>query len=267
MTTGDHAMRLLAARCGDIHVDVGLLEGGGLTGASRRVPSMCFVLDHPEGLAIWDTSMHPAVCTDPVGHWGPLAERVIVPEYHPYETLPARLELLGIPTRAVRFILNSHLHNDHCGMNRFFPEATVLVRRCEYEHAVGRMDDPFSGYVRADFYGDGQRLELFDYEDELDLFGDGRVRLLSTIGHTPGHQSLSVTFPSGRCFVLSGDAFYTSRQLEARRPAGLTADLREAERSACRLADLGSRGATVLVQHEPALWAGVATVAPVWEER
>ena len=120
-------MRFFAARCGDINVDVGLLEGGGLRGESRRVPSMCFVVEHAEGAVVWDTSMHPAVCADPVGYWGPLAEQISVPEYRPDQTLPRRLDLLGIAPEAVRFILNSHLHNDHCGMNRFFPEATVRI--------------------------------------------------------------------------------------------------------------------------------------------
>jgi glyoxylase-like metal-dependent hydrolase (beta-lactamase superfamily II) len=228
---------------------------------------MCFVVDHPDGIVVWDTSMHPAVCTDPVAYWGALAERITIPEYHPDQTLPRRLEQLGIAPQGVRFVLNSHLHNDHCGMNRFFPDATVLVRRTEYEHAVGRMDEPFSGFVRNDFYGDGQHLELLDYDDRFDLFGDGSLQLLSTIGHTPGHQSLLVTFPSGRSFAMTGDAVYTSRQLEERRPPGLTVDAGEAERSAARLADLAARGTSVMIHHEPSLWTAVTSTASLWEER
>ena len=259
-------MRLCAARCGDIDVDVGLLEGGGLRGELRRVPSMCFVVDHPEGIVVWDTSMHPAVCTDQIGYWGPLAERITIPDYHPDQTLPRRLALLGIEPPAVRFVLNSHLHNDHCGMNRFFPDATVLVRRTEYEHAVARMGDPFSGFVRNDFYGDGQHLELFDYEDRFDLFGDGRIQLLSTVGHTPGHQSLLVTFPSGRSFALTGDAVYTAHQLAEGRPPGLTVDAGEAARSAARLAELAGQGTRVMIHHEPSLWTDLTTAGVLREE-
>ena len=260
-------MRLTAARCGHINVDVGLLEGGGLRHETRRVPSMCFVLEHPEGVVVWDTSMHPAVCTDPVGYWGPLAKRVIVPEYTAEETLPSRLALLGIAPSTVRFVLNSHLHNDHCGMNRFFPDATVLVRRREYQHATAGMDDPVSGYVRNDFHGDNQRVELFDYDERFDLFGDGAIVLLSTIGHTPGHQSLVVTFESGRSFVLTGDALYTRGQLEARQPPGLTFDRHEAERSAELICGLGDHGTQVLIAHEPSMWTHVTTVAALCSER
>jgi len=259
-------MRLSAARCGHVNVDVGLLEGGGIRRELRRVPSMCFVVEHPEGIVLWDTSMHPAVCTDPIGYWGPLAKRVIVPEYTPDETPPERLALLRIAPTDVRFVVNSHLHNDHCGMNRFFPDATVLVRRREYEHATTCMDDPYTGYVRHDFHGDNQHLELFDYEDRFDLFGDGALLLISTIGHTPGHQSLLVTFPSGQSFALTGDALYTRTQLETRQPPGLTFDRHEAEQSAERVCELGDRGATVLIAHEPSMWTNVETVATIREE-
>lgn len=259
-------MKLVAARCGHIDVDLGLLEGGGIQGNRRRVPSMCFIIHHPDGVVVWDTSMHPCVCADPVGYWGRAAEKITVPHFAPDETLLARLALAGLAPADVRYVVNSHLHNDHCGMNRFFPQATVLVRRAEYDHAVALMDTMKHGYVRNDFYGDGQKLELIDYDDSFDIFSDTRLRLISTIGHTPGHQSLHMTFPSGRQFVMTGDALYTSRQLATRRPPGLVFDAREALASANRLADLGERGATILIHHEPSLWAGPENLLTLWEE-
>ena len=41
-----------------------------------------------------------------------------------------------------------------------------------------------------------------------DVFGDGSVTLLSTPGHTPGHQSLLVKLPHTGAVVLSGDAVH-----------------------------------------------------------
>jgi glyoxylase-like metal-dependent hydrolase (beta-lactamase superfamily II) len=259
-------MKLHAARCGHVSVDEGILEGGGLRGANRLVPSMVFVVDHPEGILLWDTSMNPKVCNDAVGYWGPLAESISVPHYSPEEVTTARLAELGIAAEAVRFVVNSHLHNDHCGSNRCFPGATVVFRRDEYAHAVSATSNEWSGFVADDFLGDDVDFELVDYADHYDLFGDSSLVLLSTVGHTTGHQSLQVTFPSGRRFVLTGDAVYTADQLANGKPPGLTADAAEATRSSARLRSLEEAGATVLIAHEPAHWTQVQTTATLHTE-
>jgi glyoxylase-like metal-dependent hydrolase (beta-lactamase superfamily II) len=43
-------------------------------------------------------------------------------------------------------------------------------------------------------------------EGDKDLFGDGNLVILSTPGHTPGHQSLLVHLVKTGYVVLSGDA-------------------------------------------------------------
>jgi glyoxylase-like metal-dependent hydrolase (beta-lactamase superfamily II) len=259
-------MKLHAARCGHVSVDEGILEGGGLRGTNRLVPSMVFVIEHPEGILVWDTSMNPRVCTDAIGYWGPLAESISVPHYTSEETTTARLAELGIDAASVRFVVNSHLHNDHCGSNRCFPNATVLFRRDEYANAVSACSNEWSGFVADDFLGDDVDFELLDYDGHYDLFGDSALVLLSTVGHTPGHQSLQVSFPSGRRFVLTGDAVYTADQLVHGRPPGLTADEKEATRSSARLQSLQEAGATVLIAHEPAHWTGLPTTGTLHTE-
>ena len=184
-----------------------------------------------------------------------MATAVTVPHYSESEALLARLTQAGIDASQIRFVINSHLYNDYCGVNRFFPQATVLLRQSEYDHAVGMMDTGKHGYMRDDFCGDGQTVEMIECDDSYDIFDGSRLRLLSTVGHTPGHQSLQVTFPSGRQFVMTGDALYTSRQLATRQPLGLVFDKREALASANRLADLGEKGATILIHHEPGIWS------------
>ena len=45
-------------------------------------------------------------------------------------------------------------------------------------------------------------------KDEFDVFGDGKVILKSTPGHTPGHQSLFVKLAKTGPVVLSGDLYH-----------------------------------------------------------
>src|SRR2546426_589114 len=45
-------------------------------------------------------------------------------------------------------------------------------------------------------------------EGDHDVFGDGSVTIVSTPGHTPGHQSLLVQLPKTGWLLLSGDAVH-----------------------------------------------------------
>jgi len=54
-------------------------------------------------------------------------------------------------------------------------------------------------------------------EGDRDVFGDGSVTILSTPGHTPGHQSLLVKLPHSGAVVLSGDAVHFKSNWDNRR--------------------------------------------------
>ena len=54
-------------------------------------------------------------------------------------------------------------------------------------------------------------------EGDRDVFGDGSVIILSTPGHTPGHQSLLVKLPKTGAILLSGDAVHFKENWDNRR--------------------------------------------------
>ncbi|WP_366924927.1 MBL fold metallo-hydrolase [Metallumcola ferriviriculae] len=66
--------------------------------------------------------------------WGSLA-KVFVPkiseENHPEQML-ARV---GIKPKEITHVVLSHLHFDHAGGIRFFPQARILVQKAEYRYA------------------------------------------------------------------------------------------------------------------------------------
>ena len=59
-------------------------------------------------------------------------------------------------------------------------------------------------------------------EGDRDVFGDGTVMIVSTPGHTPGHQSLLVKFPKTGAVVLSGDAVHFKANWDNRRVPAIT---------------------------------------------
>ena len=98
----------------------------------------------------------------------------------------------------VGLVINSHLHFDHCGQNPVFKHAPFYIQRVELDRA--RVESPeLSDWF--DFMG--ARFELLDGDAEI---APG-VRVVSTPGHTSGHQCVVIDTPEGTQ-VLIGDAAY-----------------------------------------------------------
>jgi len=97
----------------------------------------------------------------------------------------------------ITLVVNTHLHFDHCGQNAVFSHAPCYVQRTELERAQVESPELASwfGWMNA-------RWELLDGDAEI---APG-LSVLSTPGHTAGHQSVIVNGTD----VLIGDAAYTS---------------------------------------------------------
>src|SRR3979490_1764266 len=54
----------------------------------------------------------------------------------------------------------------------------------------------------------GNPKRLQPVEGDMDVFSDGSVTLVSTPGHTPGHQSLLVHLKNSGFIILSGDVVH-----------------------------------------------------------
>jgi len=81
----------------------------------------------------------------------------------------------------------------------------------------------------------------WDYDGTFDVTPG--LRLVSTPGHTPGHQALLVAFTDGRSFVCAGDAAYTLQAIIDHTPTGRGTD---PEQSVASLHTLTSLGAEIL---------------------
>ena len=81
-------------------------------------------------------------------------------------------------------------------MSTWFPAATLLIQKAEVDWA-------FAEGKPAPFKKD-RPMKLLT--GDFDVFGDGSATLLSTPGHTPGHQSLLVHLGNTGWVVLTGDA-------------------------------------------------------------
>ena len=114
----------------------------------------------------------------------------------------------------------THLHLDHVSASGQWPQATFIADRAE--RAAAAAPGP-SAYVKPHLatierwreidYAEAEPFESF--KRTIDLFGDGLVRLISTPGHSPGHQSILLRLRE-RYALICGDAAMST--LELREP-------------------------------------------------
>lgn len=245
-------MRVFALTCGWLSSDLGLI----LAGESGRVrlPIPCYVIDHPDGIVLFDSGLHVETQRDPLARLGALVAGLFTVEFQPGEEIAARLAALDIDASAVRYLINSHLHFDHTGGNAQVPNARLLVQRREWEAGADADLSARLAFDRRD-YALGHDLRLLD--GEHDLFGDGRVVCVPTYGHTPGHQSLRLRLDDGATIVLAGDACYLRRTLEHLHLPRYVYDREGMLEVLQRFRAWETQGARIFYGHDAEFWAGV----------
>lgn len=192
----------------------------------------CYLIKHAQGWMIWETGVPERVADMPDGL---LAASGTLVWKRP-KTIAAQLAELGISSGDIRLVAVSHTHPDHVGNVDMFSAATVLIQRAEYESAFAQPTTLFSA---------GHRARKLD--GDVDVFGDGSVRIISTPGHTPGHQSLLVRLANTGAVVLSGDAVHFRDNWENRRVPSMNVNREQTLASLQRIADL-------LAEHKAVLW-------------
>jgi len=122
------------------------------------------------------------------------------------KTLAAQLDELGVKPDDIKAMAVSHTHPDHIGNVEMFPSAMLYVQKAEYEWPGADNKPRFK-----------PEHPVTQLEGDRDVFGDGTVVILSTPGHTPGHQSLFVRLARTGPIVLSGDAVHFKSNWDNRR--------------------------------------------------
>ena len=212
-------------------------DTGGHDGVARALTSSCYLIRHDEELLVWDTGIDPAKSGDPDG--GITLDRTLVEQLAELGIAPADVDYVGI----------SHYHYDHVGQARAFPQATLLIGTADW--AVIRDGSPWVD--RALFIpwldDNGTVREI---GGDLDLFGDGTVRLLSMPGHTGGHHALLVRLPETGPVMLSGDLAHFTANYENEGVPAFNDDRADSLASFDRFKRMADHyAATVIIQHEP----------------
>ena len=185
------------------------------------IPINMWIIDHPMGLIVYDTGNNVAIsdgnCTS---HWNEGFCGLLQPSQTRADVIDKQLEKVGFAAGDVKIVITSHSHLDHIGNIEMFPDAIHVIQKKELYQAWWPEKFQRGGaHVVAD-YDDARDFTYFELNGDYDLFGDGSVVVISTPGHTLGHQSVKVRLNDTGTVILTQDAVWIKENLEGH-PAGL----------------------------------------------
>ncbi|MGZ9075724.1 MAG: N-acyl homoserine lactonase family protein [Burkholderiaceae bacterium] len=232
--------RMYIINCGEgVAGDISRWSPGVNVGKSMPFVDTCYLIKHAQGWMLWDTGVSDAVAAMPDGQ-APADPRAI--HWRRPKTLASQLEELNVKPAEIKYVAVSHSHPDHIGNIGMFPQAMLLVQKAEYE---------WPGANNAPRFKPDQPVTKL--EGDKDVFGDGSVTIISTPGHTPGHQSLLVKLPKTGALLLSGDAVHFKANWDNLGVPSINSDKDKTLASMQRIADLlKNEKAQIWINHDKA---------------
>jgi len=230
------------------------------------IPINVYIIEHSDGLVLFDTGQDRAVMTDPdywpAGLTGFIFRHVFRFHIGPDDTLTRQLELSGYSVADVRKAVFSHLHGDHIGGIREILHADLVVSSEAWDHMLQPhserhfifrrdIDLPDAKWQRISFQPTNDP-SIAPFTHAFDLMGDGSIVLLPTPGHCPGSLSMLVRRESAPPLLLVGDLCYGLELLERCQFPG-TGDRKELRASYAKALALKERmpDLVILPAHDP----------------
>jgi glyoxylase-like metal-dependent hydrolase (beta-lactamase superfamily II) len=214
--------RLYILQCGEVHApDQSRWSPGVNVGKPIVNSDNCYLIRHGKDWLLWDTGYNDDYAGKPDGTKS--GDSVVFRK----ESLAAELAALHLKPADIRYVAISHMHPDHTGNVDLFPTSTIVMQRVEYDAIEALPKPPFTG-----------QHSVLTLAGDWDVFGDGSVTILSTPGHTAGHESLLVRLKKTGNVVLSGDAVHFKDNWDNRRVPSMNVDKDKTLASMQRLADV-----------------------------
>ncbi len=174
-------------------------------------PVTCMIIENDEGLVLYDTGCHPEAMSSRWDEGNKLRTPV---EIGREEGIMAALKTLGYTADDVRYVVLSHLHEDHAGCIEFFDKAGLLVSDRELTGTMRlyALHGDMGGYIKNDIRAwldkELNWILVDDDEEERELL-EGIKIINFGPGHTFGMMGLLVSLKESGNFLLVSDCVNT----------------------------------------------------------
>ena len=176
-----------ALKMGELFVEKSSLTVGSGIGEKINVPVWAVAVEGKSKKYLIDTGLHSV-------DW---ANKNIAPcTRRQDEEIEHALKKIGWKCSDVDVLINTHLHYDHCGNNRLFSNAQVIIQKTEWDNAYNPDDDQKLYYLKELFSKESIPYTNLRFADGEMTIDEG-IRIIPTPGHSKGHQSVLVNTNEG----------------------------------------------------------------------
>lgn len=198
-------MQLFHISTGVNHRTAAFAYRGGSFFDKRDFAMSAVLVKHPKGNLLIDTGFGNHIRE----HFQtmPLYFRMTT-DFQPGASAAAQLHSKGYPLDSVSAILLTHAHWDHVSGIPDFGNTPVLVTTEELKYI--RSEEKLSALARSFKNAkyttyQFQDIPYLNFSVSRDLYGDGSVVIVPSVGHTPGSIIIFVNLPSGERYAFIGD--------------------------------------------------------------
>lgn len=213
-----------AIDAGRVHMLLSQLVDIAKEGEMVNLPVLSFVLRHSRTgeVVLFDLGIRP----DTEAYTGARALADTMNITFQGRDIPATLERGGVSRADVKHIVISHIHFDHAGYPRAFPNAKFIIGGAarkvieeegpDFPGTFYSIDVPMERalFLSPDDPAGRKWAPLGPFPHALDFFGDGSLYVVDAPGHIPGHICVMArTSADGAWVCLAGDGAHDWRHL------------------------------------------------------
>lgn len=208
------------------------------------LPVWTWLIVHPEGTFLVDTGLSSDINQNGYFDQLDLVSRYYCKKQMKFnisreEEIDNQLQRIGIETESISKIIITHLHIDHVGGFKYFPNTPILVNEKEWETKDSAFPELFPSNLNMQALKLESKYESFENCHYLTKNQD--LIMIHTPGHTRGHTSIALLSDDNRVYLFGGDVAYSSDRLLNKIFSSTIKDEKENRESCSKIIELAKK--------------------------